>query len=229
MAIRLQMLHALMEAHPDRAERLRPHVLALEAGIEAEPGLCLHRVRALFEAMQVTIAPIVGIDFGDVIDFTQRNKRIIEALSFTVDGHPQSKDIDAKIKMLLGSINGMAKALAELSNIPNLRHGGSLDWATLERQHAIMLGGLCDTLVSFLFEVAWNRQPKAAPVELPRYEDFAAFNDYLDDEHEIVEIAGSRFQPSHVLFQLDPIQYDLVRQDWAQENGQAAPPDEVAA
>jgi hypothetical protein len=229
MAIRLQMLHALMEAHPDRAERLRPHVLALEAGIEAEPGLCLHRVRALFEAMQVTIAPIIGIDFGDVIDFTQRNKRIIEALSFTVDGHPQSKDIDAKIKMLLGSINGMAKALAELSNIPNLRHGGSLDWATLERQHAIMLGGLCDTLVSFLFEVAWNRQPKAPPVELPRYEDFAAFNDYLDDEYETVEVAGSKFQPSRVLFGLEPTKYDLLRQEWVQENEAPAVPDEAVA
>ena len=54
-----------------------------------------------------------------------------------------------------------------------MRHGGSLDWGTLGRQHALMLGGLCDTLVSFLFDVAWTRaSAEAAGSEADRYEDF---------------------------------------------------------
>jgi hypothetical protein len=117
----------------------------------------------------------------------------------------------------LGSINGTAAALAELSNIPNLRHGGSLDWGTLERQHAIMLGGLCDTLVSFLFEVAWNRAP-AELLQLPsRYEDFEAFNASLDEEYDEVEIAGSIFLPSKILHSLDPISYEAARGEWTAE------------
>jgi hypothetical protein len=229
MGIRLQMLHALMEAHPDRAERLRAHVLALETSIDAEPGLCLHRVRTLFEAVHETIAPRLGVDLGEETEFHTRNSRIIKALDFSLPGHPKADKINATIKKLLGAINGTASALAELSNIPNLRHGGSLDWSTLERRHAIMLGGLCDTLASFLFEIAWSRDPQTPNVEVARYEDFERFNAYLDDEHAIVEVAGSQFQPSLVLFQLDRTQYDLIHQEWAQEAEGEAKSDEAAA
>jgi hypothetical protein len=218
MAFALQMLRVLIEAHPDRAASLRRHVEALEATIQSEPQLCLHRVRTLFEAVHETIAPQLGIDLSDVIEFPTRNSRIIKAMDFSVPNHPDAEKINAAIAKLLGSINGTAAALAELSNIPNLRHGGSLDWGTLERQHAIMLGGLCDTLASFLFDVAWSRAPAtAATPEQTRYEDFGPFNTSLDDQYEAVEIAGSTFLPSRILHALDPIQYEAARGDWEAE------------
>ena len=143
---------------------------------------------------------------------------VIHALDFSIAAHPEAARINQHLGELLQGIDDTAVALAKLSNIPNMRHGGSLDWGTLERQHAIMLGGLCDTLVSFLFEVAWRRAPNqpVAP-DPPRYEDFAAFNAYIDDEYGDVEIAGSAFAPSRVLFMLDPTQYDAARQEWDAE------------
>jgi hypothetical protein len=218
MAFALQMLRAVIDAHPDRASSLRRHVEALEATIQGEPQLCLHRVRTLFEAVHETIAPQLGIDLSDVIEFPTRNSRIIKAMDFSVPNHPDAEKINAAIAKLLGSINGTAAALAELSNIPNLRHGGSLDWGTLERQHAIMLGGLCDTLASFLFDVAWSRAPvPAATPEQSRYEDFGPFNTSLDDEYKAAEIAGSTFMPSRILHALDPIQYETARVEWEAE------------
>ena len=56
MPYMLQMLRALMQEHPDRAERLRVHVEALEASIEGQPTFCLQNVRTLFEAAHATIA-----------------------------------------------------------------------------------------------------------------------------------------------------------------------------
>ncbi|MBP7003645.1 abortive infection family protein [Amaricoccus sp.] len=218
MAFALQMLRALIETHPDRAASLRRHVEALEATIQSEPQLCLHRVRTLFEAVHETIAPQLGIDLNGVLEFPARNSRIIKAMDFSVPNHPDGDKINTAIAKLLGSINGTASALAELSNIPNLRHGGSLDWGTLERQHAIMLGGLCDTLASFLFDVAWSRT--LASVAVPqesRYEDFGSFNASLDDQYEPAEIAGSTFLPSRILHVLDPIQYETARLDWEEE------------
>ena len=102
---------------------------------------------------------------------------VIEALDFSVADHPEAAKINTTIAALLKGIDDTAVALAQLSNIPNMRHGGSLDWGTLERQHAVMLGGLCDTLVSFLFDVAWSRRSIEAPEPEPaRYEDFVEFN-----------------------------------------------------
>jgi hypothetical protein len=111
----------------------------------------------------------------------------------------------------------------------NMRHGGSLDWGTLQRQHALMLGGLCDSLVAFLFDVAWSRgAEKAEEPAQPGYDDFTAFNAYLDAEYE-VEIAGSTFDASLVLFRLDETAYDAARIDWEAEQSQDQNADEEAA
>lgn len=218
MPYRLQSLHALIEAHPDRAESLIRHVEALELSIESQPAFCLQNVRTLFEAAHATIAPQLGVNFAKNDGFPGRMKGVIAALDFSVTNHPDAEKINTHVKELTQAIEDMALALAKLSNIPNLRHGGSLDWGTLERQHALMLGGLCDTLVSFLFDVAWRRpMEQAVAPALPRYEDFAAFNASLDDDYGDVEIAGSVFRPSKVLYLLDNTQYEAARLEWESE------------
>jgi hypothetical protein len=221
MAYNLQMLRTLMEDHPERAASLRRHIEALEASIASEPELCLYRVRTLFEAVHHTLAPELGIDLSDGLEFPARNSRIIRALDFSIPNHPEAGRINAVISRVLGSINGAASALAELSNIPNLRHGGSLDWGALQRQHAVMLGGLCDTLISFLFEVVWSR-PKAAPAGpalLPIYEDSALFNASVDAEYGDILIAGATFLPSKILYELDNTVYQAARLEWGAQQG----------
>ena len=230
MAYTLQMLRTLIEAHPDRAAPLRLHVEALEVAIVGEPERCLERVRALFESTQHTIAPHMGIIFPKDEEFPARNRRVFEAIDFSLDGHPDAEKIGTAIRKLIGSINGTIQALAELSNIPGMRHGGSLDWNTLQRQHAVMLGGLCDTLITFLFEVAWARADGASvEIAAQRYEDFEPFNATLDDDYEMVEIAGATFLPSKILFTLDRTVYDTAREEWKTEQSALKEDSEEAA
>lgn len=218
MPYRLQSLHGLIDAHPDRAAALRRHVEALELSIESQPAFCLQNVRTLFEAAHATIAPQLGVTFARSDGFPGRMKSVIAALDFSVVNHPEAERINAHVRELTQAIEDMAVALAKLSNIPNLRHGGSLDWGTLERQHALMLGGLCDTLVSFLFEVAWRRPNAQSTAPAPsKYEDFAAFNASIDEDYGDVEIAGSLFQPSRVLYLLDDTRYEAARLEWEAE------------
>jgi hypothetical protein len=230
MPFALQMLRALIEAHPDRAAPLKVHMEALEATITTEPSRCLERVRALFEATHHTIGPQLGLTFAAGEEFQASNSRVFRALNFALDGHPEAEKVDRAIKKLVGSINGTIGALAELSNIPGLRHGGSLDWSTLQRQHAVMLGGLCDTLVSFLFDVAWSRAAaKSGAEEKDRYDDFEAFNASLDDDFGDFEVAGSTFPASWILFKLDPILYDTARTQWEAEQALLAEDEGAAA
>ncbi|WP_207537236.1 hypothetical protein [Sabulicella rubraurantiaca] len=230
MPYTLQLLRTLIEAHPDRAAPLLRHIEALEISIESQPAFCLQNVRTLFEAAHETVAPLLGVSFAKKSGFPDRMRGVIAALDFSIEGHPQAEEIGKQLAALAQGIDDTAVALAKLSNIPNMRHGGSLDWGTLERQHALMLGGLCDTLVSFLFEVAWRRAPtQAVSPEADRYEDFASFNAALDDEYEEVEIAGAIFLPSKVLYLLDRTQYDAARQEWEAEQATATTEAGVAA
>ncbi|MFG1301979.1 abortive infection family protein [Xanthobacter sp. V3C-3] len=230
MPYTLQMLRALIDAHPDRAEPLRIHIEALERSIESQPAFCLQSVRTLFEAAHATIGLHLGITFGKDEQFHQRTRTLLNTMDFSVADHPEAVKINETITRLLGSINGAAHALAELSNIPNMRHGGSLDWGTLQRQHALMLGGLCDSLVAFLFDVAWSRTaPDGAAGDKPSYNEHGAFNAYLDDEYDAIEIAGATFDASYVLFRLDETTYDAARLDWEAERDEGKDADEEAA
>ena len=158
-------------------------------------------------------------------------REVIAALDFSIVDHPNAAEINEQITALTTGIVDVAWALSRLSNIPNMRHGGSLDWGTLQRQHALMLGGLCDSLVAFLFDVAWSRAaPDGAAGDKSGYDDQDAFNAYLDDEYEVIEIAGASFDPSYVLFHLDETAYDAARLDWEAEKATEATDDkEVAA
>ncbi|WP_224549383.1 abortive infection family protein [Mesorhizobium sp. CA16] len=231
MPYSLQMLRALLDAHPDRAEPLRIHIEALERSIESQPAFCLQSVRTLFEAAHSTIAPRLGIEFARNDGFPGRMRGVIDAMDFSLSNHPNAAEINEHIKSLTKGIDDVAVALAKLSNVPNMRHGGSLDWGTLQRQHALMLGGLCDSLVAFLFDVAWSRvlsEPEQEDIET--YDAHADFNEYLDNEYEMVEIAGARFRPSYVLFHLDETVYDAARIDWEAERANERQPNtEIAA
>jgi hypothetical protein len=187
-------------------------------------------VRTLFEAAHLTIAPKLGIAFGKNGGFPDRMRGVIQALDFSIAEHPEAAKINMTIAALLKGIDDTTVALAQLSNIPNMRHGGSLDWGTLDRQHAVMLGGLCDSLVSFLFDAAWSRAPaQAAEPEPGRYEDFDAFNTSLDHDYGDIEVAGSTFLPSKVLYLLDATKYEAARLVWEVEEAAAAPDEGVAA
>jgi hypothetical protein len=219
MAYQLQLLRNLIERHPERAGTLILHVEALERSIEQLPLTCLSNVRAIFEAMQHSVNGVLQITFANDDDFPKRTSMVIKALDLSLTGHPQQDKIEQHLKKLLGSMNGVASSLAALSNIPNLRHGGALDWPTLERQHAYMLGGLCDALVSFLLDVAWSRpSEEVAQPSGPTYALETDFNDNLDSEREMVEIAGSTFEPSRILFTLDPTQYEAALTEWRLTN-----------
>ena len=210
MAYALQQLRTLIEEHPDRAAGLQPAVAALESAIEAEPAVCLYRVRTLFEIVHLTIAPKLGVDLSDVVGFPARNSKLIKSMDFTLEGHPEGEEIGISIAKLLGSINGTASALAELSNYANLRHGGALDWPVLQRQHAFMLGALCDALVAFLFDVAWSRDPGDVLEEI-RYSSDPDHNRRIDEEFGLAEVADGSYQTSLALFHLDPFRYRSLK------------------
>lgn len=218
MAYQLQLLRNLIERHPERAGNLELHVRALEQSIEQLPNTCLASVRTIFEAAQASIGLSLNIEFGRD-GLPGRMTKVIEAFDFTMTDHPDGDKIHEELSALIKGIEETTTALARLSNIPNMRHGGALDWAVLQRQHAYMLGGLCDALVSFLLDVAWSRPSDEVEAPTgPSYELETAFNDNLDSEYELVEIAGSIFEPSRILFTLDATQYEAALAEWRLTN-----------
>lgn len=218
MAYQLQLLRNLIERHPERAGNLELHVAALEQSIDQLPNTCLGHVRTIFESAQASIGQQLQIDFGRD-GMPDRMTKVIEAFDFSLPEHPDGQKIHDELLALVKGIEEMTTALARLSNFPNMRHGGALDWSVLERQHAYMLGGLCDALVSFLLDVAWSRPSEEVEEPSgPSYELEGDFNDSIDGEYGLVKIADSSFEPSRILFNLDRTQYEAALVEWRQTN-----------
>ncbi len=202
-----------MVSRPDWQARLSTHVLAIETNIEARPDQCVAEARTLLEAVARTLCDEMSLTHVNGRDFPQQIRAIIDALDMRLDGHPRATDIKTTLQKLFGGLSGAVSALSELSNIEGLRHGPHFDWPKLERRHAAMLGGFCDTLVAFVIEAACAQRPVVKIDEAP-FEAAPDFNDWLDEEHGPVAILDGVYQPSQILFILDRQQYDSTLATW---------------
>ena len=213
MAYQLQQLRAVMVSRPDWQARLSTHVLAIETNIEARPDQCVAEARTLLEAVARTLCDEMSLTHVNGQNFPQQMRAIIDALDMRLDGHPRATEIKTALQKLFGGLSGAVSAISELSNIEGLRHGPHLDWPKLERRHAAMLGGFCDTLVAFVIETACAQLPVVEVDEAP-FEARSDFNDWLDEEHGTVAILDGVYQPSQILFTLDREQYDGALAAW---------------
>ncbi len=218
MAYELQQLRAVMDRRPDWRERRDRHVLAIETNIEARPDQCVNEARTLLESVARTLCAEMDLPVVPGQDFPKQMSTIFSALELRLSGHPHADDIKAGLKQLFGGLNGTMGAISKLSNIEGLRHGAHLDWPKLERRHAAMLGGFCDTVVAFVIEAASAEQlPERDEEQETEFEDAAAFNDWIDEEHGPVAILEGEYQPSLILFTLDRQQYDSALAGWQPE------------
>lgn len=205
-----------MVDRPDWQARLSTHVLAIETNIEARPDQCVAEARTLLEAVARTLCDEMKLTHVNGRDFPQQMRAIIDALDMRLTGHPKAAEIKKALQKLFAGLSGAVSAISELSNIEGLRHGPHLDWPKLERRHAAMLGGFCDTLVAFVIEAASAQRP-APEFNEPAFESAPEFNDWLDEEHEPARVLDGVYSPSLVLFTLDREQYDSALAAWQPE------------
>jgi hypothetical protein len=168
----------------------------------------------LLEAVARTLCDEMGLVHVNGRDFPQQMRAIIDALDLRLDGHPRASDIKTALQKLFGGLSGAVSAISELSNIEGLRHGPHLDWPKLERRHAAMLGGFCDTLVAFVIEAASPVKQPTVGNDETSFEAATEFNDWLDEECGPIKILQGVFSPSLVLFTLDRQQYDNALAGW---------------
>ncbi len=218
MPYELQQLRGVMDRRPEWQTRLSAQVAAIEINIEVRPDQCIAEARTLLEAVARTLCAEMGLPDATGKPLPKQMHAIISALDLRLHGHPRAQDVKEGLQQLFGSLNGAVSAIARLSNIEGLRHGSHFDWPKLERRHAAMLGGFCDTLVTFVIEAA-SSEGRAEPSEEPdtTFEDAADFNDWIDESHGSVSILEGIFQPSQILFNLDREQYDSARAVWELE------------
>jgi hypothetical protein len=52
---------------------------------------------------------------------------------------------------------------------------------------------------------------------LMAYSDYEQFNDYIDEINQPIEILGMKYSPSKVLYETDPIAYQVILSEYESE------------
>jgi Abortive infection C-terminus len=123
-----------------------------------------------------------------------------------------SGEVQAR-KSLAQTLNGLHTALQGVCELRNAcgfaSHGSAGPRPIMESVQALLVAQTADAIVGFLHRV--HRQERPSDVKQFAYDEQAEFNDYLDENNEIVRIFWLEYQPSEVLFSVDQEAYrDLL-------------------
>lgn len=115
---------------------------------------------------------------------------------------------------MLSDLHTAVQGICELRNQCGFAsHGSGGPRPPLESVQALLAAEAADTIVGFLHRVhRQDRTPAPSPGAL--YDDNPAFNESVDEVHDVVRIFNEEFLPSRVLFELAPEPYRVYLADF---------------
>lgn len=200
-----------------QAQRIAQLIDAVEQIPRTNPELVFDLCRALIESVCKTVLN----DLGEPIPPKPNAENMVAALLKRLQLFPDPKSVEAESKQAVGdTVGGINKFVNGIGSYRRIfgpaSHGrDGYDYA-VDLSHAMLVVGVTDALVAFLFathrrlhgQEEWHR------AKLGDHEDF---DQYLDDEHDPspIPVFGDDFPPSEVLFAVNRTGYLKRLNDWS--------------
>lgn len=199
-------------------------VNAIEDAIINNPCLAFDLARTLIESVCRTILKERSITYSENDDLPKLFKTVTQTLPLLPPSANQETEVRKSLSQTLNGLHTAIQGICELRNRCGFAsHGADSQRPPLEQTQAILVASAADTIIGFLYRL--HQQDRA--IEQKRslsYEDYPGFNDFVDSEHEMIQIFELEFRPSEVLFTMDPEGYrnylaeftsnnDLVNED----------------
>jgi len=197
---------------------IEEHVNSLEHAVINNPGLAFDLAKTVIESACRTILRERNVDFGSGDDLPKLFKKIAKSdLPFLPAAVSGETDIQKSLEKTLNGLHTAVLGVCELRNACGFAsHGADGPRPALEAVQAILAAETADAIVGFLYRV--HRQGLAQPdSEDTDFEENHAFNQYVDDAHERVQIFEEYFDPSRILFELAPEAYKLYLAEYSPE------------
>jgi Abortive infection C-terminus len=201
------IMHGARDAVASGLAHVEQQVKSIEQAVVENPGLAFDLAKTLVESVCRTVLGERNVNFREDDDLPKLFKTASQHLPFlppTASGEPEVRD---SLKRTLGGLSTAIQGICELRNQCGFAsHGSGTPRPPMEAVQALLAAEAADTIVGFLHRVhRQDRTPPSSPRAL--YAANLAFNDSIDDAHDTVRIFDVEFQPSDVLFQMEPESY----------------------
>jgi hypothetical protein len=193
-------MHGCRAAVVPVAAGFEPQIQALEDSIQRVPDFAFDLSKTLVESVCRTVLADLGAPADPTWDCPRLVRETTGRLSLLPRGHPNGgrtrESIEHTIRGLLQTIQG----LCELRNSFGMAsHGRDVSAARLGQRQATLAAQAADTIASFLYRT--HRDALAErPADRVYYEDHPDFNQWLDEQFDLVVIGQETLSPSKVLY-----------------------------
>lgn len=201
-------------------------VIAIEDAVGENPGLAFDLAKTLIESACKTILKDRGYEYGGGWDLPKLLKETLGKLQLVPDDLVGADSVTGSLRKTVGGLQTTIQGICELRNTQGFAsHGKDAYTEQLDIVQAQLVARAADTIVNFLFR-AHRHYPGSGPARRLVYHEMMQFNDWIDDQNELIRIFTLEYQPSEVLYSADLQAYhDLLK---GFESEVASGEDEVA-
>ena len=200
-------------------QHIEAQVEAIEDAVASNPGLAFDLAKTLVESVCRTILTERGGSWAERDDLPRLFKEVRNNLPVLPPHESQESEVRQSIYQTVSGLRSAVQGIAELRNqLGFASHGSDRHRPSMGVAHAEMAAQAADTIVGFLYDVHVQDFATVSSSDSP-FAPNSDFDEYLDDEHEAVNILGTEFLPSEILFQIEPESYralleEFLGRDW---------------
>jgi hypothetical protein len=209
-AVKLGMLH------------IEEQVKALELAVSDNTGLAFDLARTLIESVCKTIITERGSTFNNSDDLPRLFRTVTRTLPFLPLAVATNTAARRSLEQTLNGLNTAIQGICELRNTFGFAsHGRDGPGPAMEDVQAVLAAQAADAIVGFLYRI--HKQDLSRPRSLPlEYDDHLDFNEWIDEQNELVRIFTLEYKSSEVLFNVDPQAYHDLLAEYKRESEAAA-------
>lgn len=186
-------------------------VIAIEKAVGENPGLSFDLAKTLIESACKTILKDRGHECDNAWDLPRLLKETVRKLQVVPEGLDGAADVAASLKKTIGGLQTAIQGICELRNTQGFAsHGKDAYTEQLDVVQAQLAARAADAIVNFLFR-AHRHYPVDGPSRRLVYRELTDFNEWIDEQNQIIRIFTLEYKPSEVLFGIDQEAYrDLL-------------------
>ena len=212
-------MHGARDAIMGGLTHIDAQVNSIEKAVVENPGLAFDLAKTLIESVCRTVLKERSINYTDSDDLPKLFKSVRRNLSFLPATENDKVKVRQSLDMTLQGLSTVIHGICQLRNRGGFASHGSGDpRPALEATQALLAAEAADTIVGFLHRVHRQDQPK---LTLADNEDF---NNHVDESCGPVVIFDTKFNPSKILFDMEPESYRIYLTEFNNSNAEASSP-----
>lgn len=222
-------MHGARDAIAAGLSHVEEQVKSLELAVAENPALAFDLARTLVESACRSILTDRKVAFSEDDDLPRLFRLASQHLPFLPPAATGDAEARESLKRTLGGMSTTIQGICQLRNRCGFAsHGSGGPRPAMESVQALVAAGAADTIVGFLHRThRQDREPALSPRAL--YDRNEAFNDSVDEAHGPFRVFEVKFNPSEVLFEMEPETYRVYLAEFEADAALEEPAAEPAA